>query len=161
MRRSTSLLGLGIAVTAAGLVGFLLGSAKATGEQSGGPAIVDIDPSALEATAWETIGDVAYWRVTEGKGARASGLTSFETADGRAEAGLSRYEKVTLELRDWPIDEFMLILSGEVEITDASGKGRVYGPGDAFVMPKGFTGTWKQRSEIRKIHVAYRSESPR
>ena len=53
----------------------------------------------------------------------------------------------------------MLILSGEVEITDSSGRSRVYGPGDAFVMPKGFQGTWKQRSEIRKVHFAYRSEA--
>jgi len=156
MKTSVSIATLGVGVVAAGLGGFLLGSPSATGGEAGGAGIIDIDPSALEATAWETIEDVPYWRVASGKGARASGLTSFKSADGRAEAGLSRYEPVTLELKDWPIDEFMLILSGEVEITDSSGRGRVYGPGDAFVMPKGFAGTWKQRSEIRKIHFAYR-----
>jgi uncharacterized cupin superfamily protein len=62
---------------------------------------------------------------------------------------------VTLELHDWPVDEFMFIVEGQVEITDASGHSRIYGPGDALVMPRGFTGTWRQLSDIRKMQVSY------
>ena len=141
MRKEASVVLTGLAMLGVALGGFALGIRQATGGQSPTPDIIDIDPATLDETRWETIEDVPYWRVVEGKGARASDATSFESADKRAEAGLSRYEKVTLELRDWPIDEFMLILSGEVEITDSSGRSRVYGPGDAFVMPKGFQGT--------------------
>jgi uncharacterized cupin superfamily protein len=77
------------------------------------------------------------------------------SSDKKFDVGVSRYEPVTLQLRNWPIDEFMYIIEGDVEITDSSGHSRTYGPGAAFLMPKGFEGTWKQHSEIKKINVAY------
>ena len=45
-------------------------------------------------------------------------------------------------------------------IADEEGHSRVYGPGDAFVMPKGFKGTWRQLSPIKKIAVAYTEDVP-
>jgi len=119
------------------------------------PAIVDLHASDLKDTKLETITDVPFWTVKAGQGARASGVSSFKSGDRKFDAGVSQYERVTLELRDWPVDEFMYILEGRVEITDANGHSRTYGPGDAFVMPKGFRGTWRQLSKIRKINVSY------
>ena len=46
---------------------------------------------------------------------------------------------------DWPVDEFMYFLEGQVEITNEDGSSRIYGPGDAIVMPKGFNGIWRQK----------------
>ena len=43
-------------------------------------------------------------------------------------------------------------------LTAEDGSSPIYGPGDAIVMPKGFTGTWRQLSPIKKIHVSYSME---
>ena len=119
------------------------------------PSIVDIKASSLDSTKLEKITDVPFWTVKAGQGARASGVSAFKSGDRKFDAGVSQYEKVTLELRDWPVDEFMYILEGQVEITDANGHSKTYGPGDAFVMPKGFHGKWRQLSKIRKINISY------
>ncbi|MNE77536.1 hypothetical protein D3C80_1738570 [compost metagenome] len=49
----------------------------------------------------------------------------------------------------------MYIIEGQLEISDEKGNSKVYGPGDAFVMPKGFSGTWRQLSKIKKMTVNY------
>lgn len=119
------------------------------------PAIVPIDLKALDRAAATPIEDTHYWKVVGSERPPAASVSTFISADKLLEAGVSRYDRVTLELRDWPVDEFMYILEGRVEITPAGGYSRVYGPGDAFVMPKGFNGTWKQLSNLRKFQVTY------
>lgn len=119
------------------------------------PALVEVTVASLAKTNLTPIGDATYWKVASAGRPRASGASAYVSADRKFDAGVSQYERVTLELKDWPIDEFMYIVEGQVEITDASGHKRVYGPGEAFVMPKGFNGTWKQLSDIKKIQVSY------
>jgi len=80
---------------------------------------------------------------------------AFFSADRRFNVGYSEYTIMTLELRDWPADEFMYFIEGQVQITDLAGRSKTYGPGDMIVMPKGFSGTWKQLSPIRKISATY------
>ena len=93
--------------------------------------------------------------VIDGDNPEAGSLKSYKSNDGKFNAGLSHYSKMTLRLKDWPQDEFMYFLEGQVEITNEDGSSKVYGPGDAIVMPKGFSGTWRQLSTIKKIHVSY------
>lgn len=119
------------------------------------PGIVAVDASALSKTELSVIEDVPYWKVTGSRGAKASGVSVFASADKKFDVGVSQYEQVTLALQDWPIDEFMYILEGRVEITDLKGNTKIYGPGDAFVMPKGFSGQWRQLSPIKKINISY------
>tara|TARA_B110000046_G_scaffold148757_1_gene156728 strand:+ start:1615 stop:1773 length:159 start_codon:yes stop_codon:yes gene_type:complete len=47
----------------------------------------------------------------------------------------------------------MYFLEGQVEITDEKGESKIYGPGDGIFMPKGFNGTWRQLSAIKKMYV--------
>lgn len=145
----------GAAVMAAGLGMLVTAAVPVAGPAAPAPAIVVLKASALKDAKPETIQDEPYWTVKAGHGARASGVSAFASADRRFDAGVSQYERVTLELRDWPIDEFMYILEGRVEITEANGRSRIFGPGDAFVVPRGFRGTWRQLSRIRKINVSY------
>ena len=97
-------------------------------------------------------------KVIDGDNPKHGGLSSFTSADGRLQVGLARYSTVTLQLTDWYAHEFMYFLEGQVEITDEDGSSKIYGPGDAIVMPKGFNGTWRQLSTIKKIHVSYPME---
>jgi hypothetical protein len=56
----------------------------------------------------------------------------------------------------FPHDEFILILSGELILTDAAGVERTYTVGDSLVLPKGFTGIWQTRGNFRELVVIER-----
>lgn len=51
--------------------------------------------------------------------------------------------------------EYCRILSGRVVLTDAAGRARSFGPGDAFVIPAGFSGTWTTVEPCRKQYVIF------
>jgi len=91
----------------------------------------------------------------EGSGRVAVEVPRYKSVDGLLEASVKKYERITLELRNWPIDEVMYFVKGNVELTDASGKSQVYGPGDAIVIPRGFSGRWRQLNSIEMFTVTY------
>ena len=51
-------------------------------------------------------------------------------------------EPGVLQSRNYPIDEFVFVLVGDVVTIDADGTRRVFHPGDTFIIPKGWVGTW-------------------
>lgn len=50
-------------------------------------------------------------------------------------------------------DEFFHVISGRIRITDAHGTSREFGPGDACVIPAGFTGIFEVLEHVRKHYV--------
>ena len=50
-------------------------------------------------------------------------------------------------------DEFCSLQFGRVRLTDAAGGVREFGPGDSFVIPGGFEGTWETLESLRKLYV--------
>ena len=138
-------------------LGLLLGawSPAVLPDDGGGIGIVDVSTDApadmeildLEDDAWSTL-------VSENRPTMAwQGI--FASEDNKVTVDYSQYETHTAKLSNWGGDEFMVFIEGRVEITDSDGNSRVYGPGDMVVMPKGFTGTWRQLSPVRKISVTY------
>jgi uncharacterized cupin superfamily protein len=119
------------------------------------PGIIDISTATPADLAMQPVEDAPYMRVVEGEGPAYGSREDFVSADGRLRVDYSRYTTQTLKLERWPADEFMYFIEGRVEITTAGGESRVYGPGDMILMPRGFTGTWRQLSPIRKISVTY------
>lgn len=71
----------------------------------------------------------------------------------------------TCEIGKFRIDfgraEFIQILAGVVIVTDAEGVSKTYRAGDAFVTPKGFSGTWDVIEPIKKHFTWYGSGSER
>ena len=55
----------------------------------------------------------------------------------------------------YPMDEFIYVLEGNVVTTDADGTRREFGVGDAFVLPKGWVGTWDMKTHFKKIIVNF------
>lgn len=55
---------------------------------------------------------------------------------------------------DFGRDEFIHLLEGVVTVTDAGGTAKTYRAGDAFVTPKGFSGTWDVIEAVKK-HFTY------
>jgi uncharacterized cupin superfamily protein len=56
-------------------------------------------------------------------------------------------------------DEYCEILEGRSVLTDVAGLSRTVVKGDRFVIPKGFTGTWRVVEKTKKIYASYEPRS--
>jgi len=120
------------------------------------PAIVDLAMADADGKPMAVVtGDDNHMKVLSGEGKRAVEVSRYRSSDKLLEASVKRYEQVTLALKDWPIDELMHFVSGRVQITDGTGHAQIYGPGDTIVMPRGFTGEWKQLGTIEMVTLTY------
>lgn len=60
----------------------------------------------------------------------------------------------------WAIDdrsdtEVVLVLSGRGRITDSDGTATDIGPGDLFVLPRGWSGRWDIHEPLEKLYVTF------
>jgi uncharacterized cupin superfamily protein len=53
----------------------------------------------------------------------------------------------------FPYGEFVLVLEGEVTLTNADGGTATYKEGDTFLVPKGWLGTWDMPFKYREMIV--------
>ncbi|HIG44685.1 MAG TPA: DUF861 domain-containing protein [Gammaproteobacteria bacterium] len=53
----------------------------------------------------------------------------------------------------FPYDEFVVVLEGEVTLTDIDGSAQTYRVGDSFTVPKGWRGTWDMPVKYREMIV--------
>lgn len=53
----------------------------------------------------------------------------------------------------WPYSEICFIQSGRVAVEALDGRRWEYGPGDAFLIPAGFSGVWHTIEPSRKVFV--------
>ena len=53
----------------------------------------------------------------------------------------------------FPYDEFVLVLEGEVTLTNLDGGTATYKEGDTFLVPKGWLGTWDMPFKYREMIV--------
>jgi len=51
--------------------------------------------------------------------------------------------------------ELCHMIEGRVAIVSSEGERWEFGPGDAFVVPSGFTGTWEVLEDCRKLYAIY------
>jgi uncharacterized protein len=48
-------------------------------------------------------------------------------------------------------DEFVLVLNGGLVLTEQNGRVQEFRPGNALIVPKGYTGTWEQQGTYREL----------
>lgn len=53
----------------------------------------------------------------------------------------------------FPYDEFVLVLEGEVTLTNVDGRTATCKQGDTFVVPKGWLGTWDMPVKYREMII--------
>jgi uncharacterized cupin superfamily protein len=53
----------------------------------------------------------------------------------------------------FPYDEFVLVLEGEVTLTNIDGSKQTYKQGETFLMPKGWLGTWDMPVKYREMII--------
>jgi uncharacterized cupin superfamily protein len=88
----------------------------------------------------------AGWRETEWR--------SFGAADDAPYGGAWTGEPGSLLLEDYPYDEVCVMLTGVVALVDATGARREFRAGEAFFVPRGFSGTWETVEPSTKVFVA-------
>jgi uncharacterized cupin superfamily protein len=113
------------------------------------PSIIPVDPAAV-LEDWPPFSEAEI-----ASGARAQkGLVLFEDKARGLSVGLWEMEANESHELVYPINEFMLLLEGEVLIEVAGRRTRV-GPGQSFYLPKGLRGRWIQPGRVRKIFVTF------
>jgi hypothetical protein len=56
---------------------------------------------------------------------------------------------------DYPWDQFVMVLSGKAVLTDTAGHAQTFVTGDAFVVPRGFKGSWADYGVYRELIVVW------
>lgn len=80
---------------------------------------------------------------------------SYTHASKAAAVELCEIDPVVLHIEDWPETEVIELIHGQVSITTENGAIQVYRTGDAFVLPQGFAGTWRQSEPLLKLVVRH------
>jgi uncharacterized protein len=76
----------------------------------------------------------------------------FNANDGKLRAGIWRSQPYTEFYESYPCDEFMHVLEGSVTLESETAT-QTYRKGDAFLLPRGFRGYWRQDEEMLKYYV--------
>ncbi|MFJ3697261.1 cupin domain-containing protein [Streptomyces sp. NPDC090052] len=76
-----------------------------------------------------------------------------DEAQGRFFGGAWQGAPGTLRL-DYPYDEVCVMLTGRIALVDNAGGRREFGAGQAFFVPRGFSGSWITIEESQKVFIA-------
>jgi uncharacterized cupin superfamily protein len=60
----------------------------------------------------------------------------------------------SVEIGEHPVDEACFVTRGTVTLTDAAGRSETFRAGEAFLIPRGFRGTWSHSDDFAKWFVA-------
>jgi len=96
--------------------------------------------------------------VVKGDGAFDGSYTSlieYRSTDRKFTVALWESGPGILKTDGYPHDEYCLVLEGHLIITNQSGRREEFGPGDTFVIPKGWVGTWNMTTRLKKQYVAF------
>ena len=80
--------------------------------------------------------------------------SEYKSADRKFTVALWESGPGILKTDAYPHDEYCLVLGGHLTITNRNGSREEFGPGDTFVIPKGWAGTWNMTTRFKKQYVA-------
>ena len=79
--------------------------------------------------------------------------TPFTNAQGNVTAGVWECSPCLETIERYGVDEICTVLSGSVTVTPEGGEAETFGPGDSFVMPQDFKGTWHITETLKKFYM--------
>lgn len=86
----------------------------------------------------------------------ARGVDHFYSEDGNFGLGVWESKPGQMTYTDLEYDELMYVLEGRLIMTPVNGEAQIFDKGEAFVLPKGWSGTLAvPEMGVRKIWVAY------
>jgi hypothetical protein len=125
-----------------------------TRAQTGGKEITRVDRDAIPTEHAKYPSDM----VVPGDGAFDGSYTSligYRSEDRKFTVALWESGPGVLKTDAYPHDEYCLVLAGHLIVTNRSGRREEFGPGDTFVIPKGWAGTWNMTTRFKKQYVAF------
>lgn len=82
--------------------------------------------------------------------------TAYTDPSGVFTAGVWACDAGTLRIENLTIDEACYLIEGEVVITDRHGNSERFVAGEAFLLRRGFVGTWHMPVPIRKYNAMFK-----
>ncbi|MDH3440254.1 MAG: cupin domain-containing protein [Gammaproteobacteria bacterium] len=114
------------------------------------PEFLPLDADKMRAMELESIPPFPAEIVLEGES------QNWESVLHQGDFVVSVYEAApaVIDVSDpFPYDEFVLVLEGEVTLTNVDGRTATYKVGDTFLVPKGWLGTWDMPVKYREMIV--------
>lgn len=142
-----SIQGIGLA----GLATAVLVGAPVSAQQS--PAPARMDPNKMAGLDLTAIPPDAYQEILVAGELNMRVATLFEGKELRVSMFESTPAKTDHRTRPTDVDEFVYVLSGKLILTEPDGTAHEFLPGDALVLPIGFTGTWEMQGNYRELVV--------
>ena len=82
--------------------------------------------------------------------------TAYTDPSGVFTVGVWACDAGTLSIEDLAIDEACYLIKGEVVITDSHGNTERFVAGEAFLLHRGFVGTWHMPGPIVKYNAMFK-----
>lgn len=130
----------------------IIGSGTATLADDS-PAPVRLDAQKMAGLDLTSIPPDAYADILVDGELNMRVATLFEGAELRVSIFESTPAKTDHRTRPTDVDEFVYVLSGKLILTEPNGSVHEYLPGDALVLPIGYTGTWEMQGNYRELVV--------
>ena len=121
--------------------------------QGGSPAPVRLDRDKIGGLNLTAIPPDAYQQILVAGELNMRVASLFDGKQLRASIFESTPAKTDHRTRPTDVDEFVLVLSGKLILTEPSGTRHEFTPGDTLVLPVGYTGTWEMQGNYREIAV--------
>lgn len=118
------------------------------------PQIIRFEPHGPAGTGMVRLGDIPAETLTAGTPVQ-HGHSYLEAAEIGLSAGVWDCTAMTTRMGPYPVNEFMLVLEGEVTIVEATGRATTVRAGESFVLPKGLDCSWRQPGYMRKFYVIF------
>ena len=78
-----------------------------------------------------------------------------KSSDGRGlTRGIWACNQGAVEIHGHAVDEACFVVRGSVTLTDSAGRSETFSACEAFLLPRGFRGTWSQSDDFAKLFVA-------
>ncbi len=86
------------------------------------------------------------------------GRSLYADQTGQLDAGVWECEPNRHVIEAAPYDEFVYLLEGRIDVSDANGNVETFKAGDSFMMPRGCKCTWDVKEPVRKLYVVLTAE---
>jgi len=117
------------------------------------PAPVRLDPNKMAGLNLTNIPPDAFQDILVAGELNMRVSTLFDGTELTASIFESTPAKTDHRTRPTDVDEFVFVLSGKLILTEPNGTAHEYLPGDALVLPVGYTGTWEMQGNYRELVV--------
>jgi uncharacterized cupin superfamily protein len=124
-----------------------------TASAADSPAPVRLDADKMAGLNLTAIPPDAYSDILEAGELNMRVATLFEGTELRVSIFESTPATTNHRTRPTAIDEFVYVLSGKLILTETGGTVHEFVPGQALVLPVGYTGTWEMQGNYRELVV--------